>query len=98
VHVLHRLGLIALALLIVPAYLYARSLLIMQEPSGDVVVSNLTLNLVMVGMIMGGMAPWIQKRFFPTRKWMYVPILLIIVVIFLTMLVAGGYHLRFIGG
>lgn len=66
-----------------------------------VVVSNLTLNIVLVGVILGGSSPWLIKKLFPRlspkkRRLLLVPTALLLAALYLIILYSGGYELKFI--
>ena len=60
---------ILLAIACIPAYLFGRTIMIEQEPTGYVVASNLTLNYVIMFVLAGAISPWLSTKLYFLRRF-----------------------------
>ena len=73
----HIITYVLLALACIPAYLFGRTIMIEQEPTGYVVASNFTLNYLLLFVLAGAISPWLASKI-PLRlesKYIRIPLL-----------------------
>jgi len=58
-----------LAALCAIAYPMGRSIIVRQEPFGHLIVSNLTLNYVLLFVLAGAISPWVASKMSFLRKF-----------------------------
>lgn len=86
-----------LATLTIVSYTTLHSFIIAQEPwREEIVVSNLTLNLVLFVLLTGGLVPYITKRLFPKRyRQMLIPTAIVVGMLLILTLRTLGVDMRF---
>ena len=72
-------------------YPFGREMMIRQEPSGEMVVSTLTLNYALLFVIVGAISPWVTKKLLPRApKWTSTAVMLVCVSLLLIILTLVG--------
>lgn len=89
---------IVLAAAVIVSYSFIKSRLLSQEPYDEtVILSNLTLNYVLVVVIVGAIVPkYLKKRYLPKAPTItIVPIAIVVAAVLLIVLKTLGMEMRF---
>jgi len=78
------------------SYSFAVKYLAIQLPySNTIIISNFTLNLLLVLLAVGALSPMITKKLFPKApKWLFVPVACVLAVVSVYVLKLLGMHTR----